>query len=199
MTNQSIILASGSPRRKQLLELIGVVFEIVPSGIEELPNVNEIPAAFARRAARDKALDVAARNPDRWVLGADTVVEIGGVILGKPNNDESARAMLRSLAGREHFVHTGLSLVVGGVSRDLVDTATVSFGNLREDVISWYVDNGEPLDKAGAYAIQGIGGLFVTGMEGSPHTVVGLPIHRLPELFASHKIDFWPLVTLRQV
>lgn len=194
MTDQPIILASGSPRRKQILELIGLAFDVIPSGIEERPHAGESPAAFARRAARDKALDVAARHPDRAVLGADTVVEIDGVILGKPSDDASARSMLRSLSDREHFVHTGLSLVAGGVTRDLVDSATVRFENLREDVISWYVRSGEPMDKAGAYAIQGIGGLLVAGMKGSPHTVVGLPIHRLPELFAAHGIDFWGLL-----
>jgi len=194
VSGSPVILASGSPRRKQLLELIGIDFEVIPSGVEENPNTGESPPAFALRAAGDKALDVASRHPDRWVLGADTVVELDGSILGKPPDDGSAREMLRSLSGRKHRVHTGMCLAIGSVRNQLVDTATVSFANLREDVISWYVDSGEPRDKAGAYAIQGIGGLLVERMEGSPHTVVGLPIHRLPELFASHEIDFWDLV-----
>jgi septum formation protein len=171
--------------------LIGVTFDVVPSGVDERPVDGEAPVDFARRAARDKALDVAGRRRDCWVLGADTVVEIDGLILGKPECAEGAHAMLRSLSGREHMVHTAVSLVVGGDARSLVDTAMVRFVNLDDTVISWYVNTGEPMDKAGAYAIQGIGGLLVAEMRGSPHTVVGLPIHRLPELFAARGIDFW--------
>lgn len=191
VSRPKIVLASGSPRRRQLLELIGVDCEVVPSGVDERPQDGECPADFARRAARDKALDVAARRPDSWVLGADTVVEIDGLILGKPGDANGARAMLRSLSGREHLVHTAVTLVAAGEARSLVDTASVRFLGLDDSVISWYVDTGEPMDKAGAYAIQGIGGLLVAEMRGSPHTVVGLPIHRLPELFAAQKIDFW--------
>ena len=149
---------------------------------------------FALRAARDKALDVAGRHSDRWVLGADTVVEIDGAILGKPSGVEAAREMLRSLSGREHQVHTAVSLVVAGRVQSLVDTAFVRFLDLDADVISWYVASGECMDKAGAYAVQGIGGLLVAEVQGSPNTVVGLPIHRLPELFAAHGLDFWQLL-----
>jgi septum formation protein len=186
-----IVLASGSPRRKQLLELIGIDCDVVPSGVDERPETDEAPAEFARRAAREKALDVATRRPGCWVLGADTVVEIDGRILGKPEDAADARAMLRSLSDREHLVHTAVSLVVDGEAGGLVDTATVRFFDLEDTVISWYVNTGEPADKAGAYAIQGIGGLLVAEMRGSPHTVVGLPIHRLPELFAARGIDIW--------
>jgi septum formation protein len=191
VSRPQIVLASGSPRRKQLLELIGVDCEVVPSGVDERPEDDENPMDFARRAAREKTLDVAARRPDSWVLGADTVVEIDGRILGKPEGVNGAREMLRSLSGREHVVHTAVALVVAGEARDLVDSAVVRFLELDEAIISWYVDTGEPMDKAGAYAIQGIGGLLVTEMRGSPQTVVGLPIHRLPELFAARGIDFW--------
>ena len=99
--------------------------------------------------------------------------------------------MLRSLSGRDHMVHTALSLVADGASRELLDTAIVRFVPLDEATIRWYVETDEPLDKAGAYAIQGIGGLMVASMKGSPHTVVGLPIHRLPELFEAHDLEFW--------
>ncbi len=191
MSRSKILLASGSPRRRQILELIGIDCDVIPSGIDERPEDGETPVDFARRAARDKALDVSIHRPDRWVLGADTVVEVDGLILGKPEGANGARAMLRSLSGREHLVHTAVSLVVAGEARCLVDTAMVRFFNLEDTVISWYVDTGEPMDKAGAYAIQGIGGLLVAEMRGSPHTVVGLPIHRLPELFAARGIDFW--------
>ena len=193
-----IILASGSPRRKRLLELIGIRFEIVPSDIEERPKDGESPSDFALRAAREKALDVATRHPDSPVLGADTVVEVDGVILGKPKDVEDACRMLRSLSGRGHLVHTGVALAVAGDARELVDTASVSFSALDDDIISWYVGSGEPMDKAGAYAIQGIGGLLVAELRGSPHTVVGLPIHRLPELFAAQGLDFWRLLTAKE-
>ncbi len=151
----------------------------MPSDIDERPKDGEGPSDFALRAAREKALDVASRHHGRRVLGADTVVEIDGVILGKPAGAEGAREMLRSLSGREHLVHTGVALVVADSVRELVDTASVCFAALDDDIISWYVESGEPMDKAGAYAIQGIGGLLVAEMQGSPHTVVGLPIHRL--------------------
>ncbi|MDX2438073.1 MAG: Maf family protein [Acidobacteriota bacterium] len=192
-----IILASGSPRRKRLLEMIGITFEIEPSDIEERPQEGESPPHFALRAAREKALDVATRHPDSRVLGADTVVEIDGVILGKPRDAEDACRMLRSLSGRDHLVHTGVALAVAGNARELVDTASVRFSTLDDDIISWYVGSGEPMDKAGAYAIQGIGGLLVAELRGSPHTVVGLPIHRLPELFAAQDLDFWRLLTAK--
>lgn len=191
MSRPQIVLASGSPRRKQLLELIGVDCEVVPSGIDERPEDGENPMDFALRAAREKTLDVAGSRPDSWVLGADTVVEIDDRILGKPESVDGARAMLRSLSGREHVVHTAVTLVVDGEAGGLVDSAVVRFLELDETIISWYVDTGEPMDKAGAYAIQGIGGLLVAEMRGSPQTVVGLPIHRLPDLFATLGIDLW--------
>lgn len=189
-----LVLASGSPRRKRLLELIGLRFEVAPSEVDERPNKSESPVDYAQRAARDKALDIAGCHPECWVLGADTVVEIDGAILGKPAGVEAACEMLRSLSGREHAVHTAVSLVVAGNARDLIDTAFVRFIEFDDDVISWYVASGEPMDKAGAYAVQGIGGMLVDEVRGSPNTVVGLPIHRLPELFAAHGLDFWRLL-----
>jgi len=149
---------------------------------------------YALRAARDKAVDIAGRYPECWVLGADTVVEVDGAILGKPPGVEAAREMLRFLSGRGHQVHTAVSLVIAGKHRELVDTADVRFVELEDDVIAWYVASGEPMDKAGAYAVQGIGGLLVAEVQGSPNTVVGLPIHRLPELFSAHGLEFWRLL-----
>lgn len=175
--------------------MIGLPFEVVPAEIEEKPNDGELPADFARRAARDKALEVAIRHTDRCILGADTVVEIDDVILGKPGGVEGALKMLRALSGREHLVHTGVALVVAGKARHIVDTARVRFIDLDDRLVRWYVDSGEPMDKAGAYAIQGKGGLLVADMRGSPQTVIGLPIHRLPGLFAEHEIDFWNLLS----
>ena len=194
MTRLPLILASASPRRRQILELLGLPIEVIPSKVDELPLAGEGPCEYAVRAARDKALDVAGRHPERLVLGADTVVDAAGAILGKPESATEAAAMLRRLSGREHMVHTAIALVAAGTVHGLVDTAAVRFTALQDDVIEWYVTGGEPMDKAGAYAVQGRGGLLVEGVTGSPHTVVGLPIHRLPELFAAHQLDFWALL-----
>jgi septum formation protein len=186
-----LVLGSASPRRRQLLELLGLQFQIVPSTIDETSRPGEEPRAFALRTARSKALEVAGFHPQASVIGADTVVEIDGRILGKPGCEATALEMLRDLVGRSHFVHTAVALARGTEAHSLVDTATVSMADCDERVLRWYVATGEPLDKAGAYGIQGKAGVLVTGVEGSPHTVVGLPIHRLPELFRRHGLDFW--------
>lgn len=188
-----LILASGSPRRRQLLELIGLPHLVVSSELEEVQDPAEDAVSFAVRVALDKALAVArgAATPDLPVLGADTVVEVDGQVLGKPSSPAEVERMLESLSGRSHRVHTALALVRGERQAALVDTATVHFAAMTSDQIRWYADTGEPLDKAGAYAVQGIGGLFVRGVDGSPHTVVGLPIHRLPELWSALGLDLW--------
>ena len=190
----TLLLASSSPRRRQLLRLIGLQFEIEPSSVDEVARDGEAPADFALRAAREKALDVAARHPERLVLGSDTVVEIDGRILGKPSDQEDAVRMLSDLSGREHLVHTAVALAAKRECHDLVDSTRVRVLEVDEPTIRWYVATGEPMDKAGAYAIQGLAGLMVAGIDGSPHTVVGLPIHRLPELFAAHGVDMWSML-----
>ena len=128
------------------------------------------------------------------MLGADTVVEIDGEALGKPRSALEAEAILGRLSARVHLVHTGLAVAIGDRCEALVDTTAVRFCRLSDPMIRWYVATGEPMDKAGAYAVQGAGGLLVVSVEGSPHTVVGLPIHRLPELFARLGLDFWQLL-----
>ena len=195
MIERHLILASGSPRRRQLLELIGVKFEVAPADIDETPLPDENPVAYASRAARDKALAVATGHPGRLVLGADTVVEIDQEILGKPSSMDEAADMLRRLSGKSHLVHTALALVTDGAAHEVVDSARVQFIDLTDKMIRWYVATGEPMDKAGAYAVQGLGGLLVEGVEGSPNTVIGLPVHRLPELYAAHNLDFWSKLT----
>jgi septum formation protein len=190
----TIVLASGSPRRRELLDLLGVSFEIHPAADEEAPKPGESPSAFAVRAARAKAALVAGDFPKSPILASDTVVEIDNRILGKPVSTAEARAMLRLLSGRTHQVHTAVALVVNGRCRSVLDTADVRFRSLDERTIDWYVATAEPMDKAGAYAVQGAGGLLVESVEGSPQTVIGLPIHRLPELFKECGIDFWDYV-----
>jgi len=197
MIDHPLILASGSPRRRQLLELIGVSFEIAPADIDETPLREEDPITYASRAARDKALAVATGHPGRLVLGADTVVEIDQEIVGKPSSTDDATGMLRRLSGRSHLVHTALALVADGAAHEVVDSARVQFVDLTDEMIRWYVATDEPMDKAGAYAVQGLGGLLVEGVEGSPNTVIGLPVHRLPELFAAHGLDFWSTIDSR--
>jgi len=190
-STSTLVLASASPRRRQLLDLIGLPFRVVPADVDEAPREGEGPVEYARRAAREKAAEVAHRCPDEPVLGADTVVDVDGRILGKPGSKREAEEMLHFLSGRDHLVHTALALMSDGSNRELFDTATVRFVPLDNATIGWYVETGEPMDKAGAYAIQGLGGLMVASMTGSPHTVVGLPIHRLPELFEAHDLEFW--------
>lgn len=181
---QQLVLASGSPRRRELLERLGLECEVVPAGVDEAVGRDERPAAYARRLASDKALHVHANRPGRLVLAADTVVSVDDRILGKPENDADAVAMLRSLSGRNHTVVTAMALADDHGLVSLVDEAVVTFVDLVEDMIQWYVATGEGVDKAGAYAVQGAGGLLVSALVGSPHTVIGLPVHRLPELFA---------------
>jgi len=193
-TGRFVILASGSPRRRELLELLGMRFEVRPAADEETPHPVEEPAAFDVRAARAKAELVAPDHPRSPVLASDTVVEIDRAILGKPVSTSEARAMLRQLSGRTHQVHTAVALMVNGRCRSLLDTADVRFRRLDDRTIDWYVATAEPMDKAGAYAVQGAGGLLVESVTGSPQTVIGLPISRLPELFEASGLDLWDYV-----
>ncbi len=192
--SRQLVLASGSPRRRELLERLGLECEVVPAGVDEKVERDERPAAYARRLASDKALCVHAQRPGGLVLAADTVVSVDDRILGKPGNDTDAVAMLRSLSGRSHTVVTAVAVADDHGLVSLVDEAVVTFVDLNEDMIQWYVATGEGVDKAGAYAVQGAGGLLVSALVGSPHTVIGLPVHRLPELFAELGHSFLALL-----
>lgn len=195
--SETLILASASPRRRALLDLLGLVFEVRPADVDETPHPGEDPSHYARRLAFEKARAVADSHR-RPVLAADTVVAVDGEILGKPSDEEDAQSMLRRLSGRSHLVHTGVALTTDGRSESLVDTATVVFRSLTDAEIRWYVATGEPADKAGAYAVQGAGGLLVEAVEGSPQTVIGLPVHRLPALFARCGLDFLSLASVTE-
>lgn len=174
---EPLILASASPRRRDLLAQMGVEFVVCASGIPETPAPGETPAEFARRAAEEKAAAVAASCPRSWVLGADTVVVVDEEIFGKPIDAADARLMLSRLSGRVHRVLTGIALVGpdGRRAGSLVVQSEVEFRALARAEIDAYVESGEPLDKAGAYAIQGGAARFVTRVGGSYTNVVGLP------------------------
>jgi septum formation protein len=180
-----LILASGSPRRRELLRRAGLDFEVQTSHIVEEIQRGERPEEFARRTAREKALRVAAFSPPgSFVLGADTVVVIDGEALGKPSNLEDAARMLRLLSGRTHQVHTGICLVRAPDEIEALkhETTLVAFRELDEEEIRRYVESGEPLGKAGAYAVQGLASKFVIRISGCYSNVVGLPVALVYEI-----------------
>lgn len=181
--DDTLILASASPRRKQLLEQIGLQFSVMPSNVEESLNPGETPDNMVIRLSLDKARDIAGR-PDisaRWVIGSDTIVVCNEQILGKPSTAQAAAAMLRQLSGASHLVVSGYAVIDRRqpAQRSEAVTTRVHFRQLTEEEIARYIATGEPADKAGAYAIQGIGACFVSGIEGSYTNVVGLPLCRL--------------------
>lgn len=176
MAQTPLILASRSPRRAELLTSAGIAFEVLAADVDETPRPNEAPAAYVERLAREKALAVLALRPDARVLGADTTVTIDGEILGKPENEADAVRMLRLLAGRAHDVYTGVALASASAVHSAVDTTRVWFAPMTDEDISWYVATGEPVDRAGAYAIQGFAARFIPRIEGSYSNVVGLPV-----------------------
>jgi len=183
---EPLILASGSPRRAQLLAMLGLRFEVVrPGGEDGLRRPGESPAAYVERQARAKALDVARGLSRGVVLAADTIVEIDGLVLEKPRDREQAAEFLRRLSGRAHEVHTGICLARAGgrEARAAVERSWVRFVELDAETIAGYIATGEPLDKAGAYGIQGIGGMFVAAIRGCYFNVMGLPLARLRALF----------------
>lgn len=174
-----IILASASPNRKELLERIGLPFSVVVSHVAE--NVSPLMPTdeYVKALARQKAESVAADYPEACVIGADTVVDLGGTILGKPHTPENARAYLSAMQGREHLVYTGVAVTVHGKTAVDVEKTSVTFAPMSEEEISWYVATGDPLEKAGAYGIQGPAGLFVSAIDGDYFNIVGLPIRLL--------------------
>jgi septum formation protein len=171
-----LVLASASPRRQELLRNAGLTFEVQPADIPEDPLPGEQPKDCAERLAREKALAIARLRPDAAVLGADTVVVIDNQILGKPADASDAARMLRLLSGRTHQVITGVCLVANGRSSVASETTSVTVSEISEKEIADYVASGEPMDKAGAYAIQGIASRWIPRFEGDYGNVVGLPV-----------------------
>ena len=171
-----LVLASASPRRQELLRNAGISFEVQPAHIAEDPLPEEDPRACAERLAREKALTVARQRPDDIVLGADTVVVVDGQNLGKPADSADAARMLRMLSGRHHQVITGVALVVSGQCLVGSETTSVTMSEISEKEIAEYATTGEPMDKAGAYAIQGLASRWIPRIEGDYSNVVGLPV-----------------------
>lgn len=181
-----LYLASASPRRRELMQLAGIPFEVDISDAEE--TMEGSPEEIARTNALRKARAVLARHPDSLVLSADTVVYIPGEpgVLGKPKDEEDAVRMLRMLSGRENRVCTGVALCGPDFTEAETDCASVYFDPMTEDEIQSYVRTGEPMDKAGAYAVQGRASLFIRAVSGSPSCVIGLPMHLVSRMLKAH-------------
>jgi septum formation protein len=183
MKTPNLILASASPRRKEMLRMLGVEFAVVRSDVDENPHAGESPEDFALRLSEAKARAVAVKRPGRWVLGADTIVTIDGELLGKPRTADEARCMIRKLSGREHTVITAFSLV-NSKRADSIRRAVssqVRFKDVPDDELEWYVSTDEPYDKAGGYAVQGKAAVLVAEVRGSWTNVVGLPLCEVVE------------------
>ncbi len=187
---EAFILASGSPRRRELLRQLGFSFTVIPSRLEETNQRGMEPRGHATYYAKEKAKEVAQRYPEQWVLAADTIVVVAEEILGKPANVTEATAMLSRLSGRSHHVITGVCLLHAqcGVEESQTVETEVFMRRLDAADIEGYIATGEPMDKAGAYGIQGIGGCLVQRIEGSYSNVVGLPLCETVELLRRHRV-----------
>ena len=189
-----IVLASASPRRKDLLDQFGVEFRIVVPDVDETPMPGETPTGYVERLARAKAAVVVDRvGRGDLVIAADTTVDVDGDILGKPTDATDARRMLKRLSGRAHYVHTGVAVARDGRMESGVDETRVHMEALTDHAIDWYLGTGEPFDKAGAYALQGAGGIFVSRVTGSVSNVVGLPLTLVVELTRRLGVDLTSL------
>lgn len=177
-----LVLASSSPRRAELLDKIGLEFEVTPADVDESRRPDEVPGVYVERLAVEKARAVV--GPDTVVVAADTAIVHKGHLLGKPGHPEEARRMLRSLQGATHEVFTGVAVARDEEVASLVDVTEVRLAPMTPEEIADYVETGEPMDKAGSYALQGRAGLYIESISGSPFTVVGMPLHLLPRLIS---------------
>jgi septum formation protein len=185
------ILASQSPRRRQLLASIGLTFDVMPSDVPEVRQAGESPEEYVARLSRDKAGAIAAKHDDAWIIAADTTVLLGDELLEKPADAGDAKRMLATISGKTHMVYTGVTLqnVQQGWRDTRVAETEVRMLPLDANDIAWYVSTGEPLDKAGAYAAQGIGAVFIDSIHGSYTNVVGLPLALLFQMLRRAGID----------
>ncbi|RUM28593.1 MAG: septum formation protein Maf [Aquifex sp.] len=187
-----IILASSSPRRIEILSLLGLKFEIIPAKIRE-EKIEGKPILTARKLAREKALSVWKQNRNSVVIGADTLVFLGKEIIGKPGSEEEAFVILRKLSGRWHKVVTGVAILTPYRKVVLHDVAKVKFKNLSDEEIMNYIKTGEPMDKAGAYGVQGFGATIVEKIHGNFYTVMGLPIVKVYEILKEYTLITHPV------
>ena len=185
-----VVLASSSPRRRELLTLIGIAHTVVPADIDETPFAGEMPHPHAERLAREKAAVVAAREPHAVVIAADTIVVVDGDILGKPTDATAAASMLRRLSGRSHVVLTAVAVARDGVLASDVESVDVTFRQLSHADIARYIATGEPMDKAGAYGIQGYGAVIVERVHGDYFAVMGLALGRLVSLLEAVGVSY---------
>ena len=177
-----VILASASPRRRELLTLVGIAHRVRPADIDETVGANERPEPHAQRLANEKAAVIARDHPHELVIAADTIVVLDGEILGKPRSDDDAKSMLARLSGRTHTVVTAIACALDGRSASAVETVQVTFRDLTPEEIDAYVETREPMDKAGSYGIQGYGATIVRRIDGDYFAVMGLSLVRLVEL-----------------
>ena len=188
MVKKQMILASGSPRRKELLSYIADEFTIIPGDLEE--TAYGAPREQTLRLAKDKAMDIAKSHPDAVVIGADTLVAIGGKVLGKPKDKEEAASMLRSLSGKTHEVYTGVAIICNGNVMTECAVTEVAFDVMSDEEIAAYIETGEPMDKAGAYGIQGCCGKFIRGISGCYFNVMGLPQNTVYRMLKKLGVQF---------
>ena len=191
LSDTRFILASASPRRRELLASIGLAFDVIPSHIPEVRENGESPEEYVARLSREKAEAIAAVHPERWVVAADTTVLLGDELLEKPVDATDAARMLATIAGRTHVVYTGVTLrnATAPWHETRIAESEVRMLPLTTRQIDWYVKTGEPLDKAGAYAVQGIGAMFIESIHGSYTNVVGLPLATLYEMLRKAGLD----------
>lgn len=188
MPSLSLILASQSPRRRDLLRDLGLAFRVEAADVVEAPRPGESPLFFSKRMAQEKARAVSSKFPEDWVLGADTVVSLGQRIFGKPGSPREAKKFLEALSGKPHLVFTGFCLINQSLKKAVAASVgtRVTFKRLSRREIDWYLQTGEPLDKAGAYAIQGQGAFLVRSIKGSYTNVVGLPVTEVLEALVQY-------------
>ena len=181
--NLRVVLASRSPRRIELISQLGVIAEVVPADIDETPLLGEEPVEYVKRLASSKARAVQERlSTDVFVLGADTTVDLDGVILGQPVDETEARRMLKALSARTHRVHTGVAVIGPERFESIVVTSMVTFEPVTDAILDWYIGTGEWQGKAGSYAIQGLGGTLVASTRGSMSNIIGLPLRETAQL-----------------
>jgi septum formation protein len=200
-----VILASSSPRRFELLKLIGIDFEVMPSFIQENLKKNELPEDHVTRLSAAKAVAIAVTQRDAWVIGADTIVVLGNNIFGKPTTPLDARIMLMQLSGQRHEVYTGFAIARNSEHTIISEVvrSSVLFKDITEDEINWYIGTDEPYDKAGGYALQGAGAFFIKELSGSYTNVIGLPLCELVNALKKLDVitflmDDWSYVTSRR-